>query len=69
MISPEAANPLDELLIQGKLLECDILSAFVFGSRAFGTASSTSDYDVYIVVRGENLKQLIFVTSYFLCAY
>jgi predicted nucleotidyltransferase len=45
------SEPLDLLLAAGKIPEEEIIGAFVFGSRAFGTASTTSDYDVYVVVR------------------
>lgn len=53
MIALENAHPLDNIIKQGKILEHDIISAFVFGSRAFGTATESSDYDLYIVVRSK----------------
>lgn len=34
--------------------EKDVLSAFVLGSRLWGTANAQSDYDAYIVLKGNS---------------
>lgn len=69
MIALENAHPLDNIIKQGKILEHDIISAFVFGSRAFGTATESSDYDVYIVVRSKKNRQRIENLYIFFCSF